>query len=105
VAVAVVFECPDAPPCAGDARGGDRVVDLCDALGAEVPFSCRSASCGTCRIAVVEGGALLEPPGDDEAELLEIFGDDPAQFRLACQARLRRNADGRLRLRVIPLDE
>jgi 2Fe-2S ferredoxin len=105
VPVDVVFECPDAPPCAGEARPGDRVVDLCDGFGAEVPFSCRSASCGTCRIAVVEGAALLEPPGPDEAELLEIFGDDPEHYRLACQARLRGGAEGRLRLRVMPLDE
>ena len=105
MAVTIVFECPDAPPCEGEARGEDRVVDLCDSLGAEVPFSCRSASCGTCRLGVVEGAALLEPPGADEAELLAIFGDDPEHFRLACQARLRPTAEGRLRLRVTPLDE
>ncbi len=70
-----------------DAPGGGRLVDLCDERGASVPFSCRSASCGTCRIDVLEGADLLEPPRDDELDVLDIFGDDPARTRLCCQAR------------------
>ena len=78
---------------------GTRLVDVCDEHGAPVPFSCRSASCGTCRVDVLEGGDLLEPPEDEELQVLELFGDDPARRRLACQARLGEGA-GRVRLRA-----
>jgi ferredoxin len=105
VSVAVLFECPDALPQTVDAADGSRLVDICDESGAEVPFSCRSASCGTCRIVLVEGGELLEPADEYELELLAIFGDNPLSCRLACQARLRVGVVGRLRLRVFPLDE
>jgi hypothetical protein len=54
---------------------------------------------------LTEGAELLEPPAEDELELLEIFGDDPRVARLACQARLRSGGDGRLRIRVAPLDD
>jgi 2Fe-2S ferredoxin len=94
----VVFESPYAAPVEVDAPEGTRLVDVCDAHDAPVPFSCRSASCGTCRIAVLEGADLLEPPEEDEADLLALMGDDPAAYRLACQARLR----GHGRLRVSP---
>jgi ferredoxin len=95
----VVFETLDGePPVAVDAPGETRLVDLCDQESAPVPFSCRSACCGTCRVSVLEGGELLEPAEEDELEVLDAFGDDPAVVRLACQARLRAGA-GRLRVR------
>jgi ferredoxin len=95
----VVFESPHGMPAVEvDAPDGGRFVDLCDDHGAPVPFSCRSASCGTCRIDVIEGIDLLEPPAEDELELLDLFGDDPSQRRLACQACVRGGA-GRLRVR------
>jgi ferredoxin len=72
-----------------DAPDGVRLVDLCDESNAPVPFSCRSASCGTCRIAVLDGAELLDPPGDEELDILDIFGDEPGPRRLACQVRVR----------------
>jgi ferredoxin len=95
----VIFESPGGLSAVEvDAPEGGRLVDLCDDEGAPVPFSCRSASCGTCRIDLLEGGDLLEPPSDEELELLDIFGDDPRRCRLACQASVRAGA-GRLRVR------
>lgn len=85
-----------------DAAPGTRLLDLCDEHGAPVPFSCRSASCGTCRIDVLEGADLLEPPRDEELDVLDIFGDDPSRRRLACQARVGAG-DGLLRVR--PADD
>jgi ferredoxin len=81
-----------------EAPDGGALVDLCDEHGAPVLFSCRSASCGTCRIDVLEGADLLDPPADDELDVLDIFADDPKARRLACQARLR-PGPGRLRVR------
>ncbi|HZU82867.1 MAG TPA: 2Fe-2S iron-sulfur cluster-binding protein [Polyangiaceae bacterium] len=79
---------------------GERLVDICDEHQAPVPFSCRGASCGTCRVDVLEGVELLEPPRDDELEVLDLFGDDPTRRRLACQARVGA-CTGRLRVRPV----
>lgn len=70
-----------------DAPGGAALVDLCDAHDAPIPFGCRVASCGTCRVAVLEGAAQLLPPAEDELDLLDVFNAAPG-IRLACQARL-----------------
>jgi len=98
----VVFETPAAPPLGVSAPDGGRLVDVCDERSACIPFSCRSASCGTCRIDVLEGAELLDPPRDDEIDVLEIFGDDPSRRRLACQVRFR---GGQGLLRVRPCDD
>ena len=97
----VVFESrSSAPPLEVDCPQGGRLVDLCDeqALRVEachavpVPFSCRGATCGSCRVDVIEGNSRLEPPSRRELETLAVFGDDPAKRRLACQVVLRPGA-------------
>jgi ferredoxin len=67
-------------------EGGD-IVDFADEARLPIPFSCRSATCGTCLVEVVEGAECLEAPNADERELLEILSGPP-ENRLACQARL-----------------
>ena len=71
-----------------DVPAGGALVDLCDELNAPIPFSCRSASCGTCRLVVVEGANLLAEAEDEELQVLDAFGQAPPERRLACQARL-----------------
>jgi len=71
-----------------EAPNGGELVDICDRVLAPIPFSCRSASCGTCHIEVLEGADLLERPNAEEADLLDIL-DGPANSRLACQARVK----------------
>jgi ferredoxin len=84
--------------CIAEAPDGGPLVDLCDAATAPVPFSCRSATCGTCRVEILEGEALFEPREPAEDDLLAIFGD-PTHFRLACQAKLKKGP-GLVRLRI-----
>jgi ferredoxin len=98
----IVFESADLPASTANAPDGACLVDLCDEARAPVPFSCRSASCGTCRVDVLEGAALLEPPGDEELAILELFGDPADRRRLACQARVRAGS-GLVRIR--PADD
>lgn len=81
----------------GEAAPFDRLIDACDACRAPVEFSCRSGTCGTCRIEVLEGEALLQPPRDDELETLDAF-DAPPTHRLACRARFG-GVTGNLRVR------
>jgi ferredoxin len=64
---------------------GGRLLDACDEGRAPIAFSCRSASCGVCRVDVLAGAELLEPPGHEELEVLALFGAG-TQERLACQA-------------------
>ncbi len=71
-----------------EAPSGGALIDICDRQRAPVPFSCRSASCATCQIEVVEGAELLEPPAEEEQDLLDVL-EGPASSRLACQAKVK----------------
>ncbi len=82
-----------------EAPDGGELVDICDAILAPIPFSCRSASCGTCHIEVLEGGEFLEPPNEEEADLLDLLRG-PEGSRLACQARVK-PGPGFLRVRPV----
>lgn len=96
----IVFEASEAGPAMTvDEPSGGRLVDICDDASAPVPFSCRGASCATCRVEVLEGADLFEPPDHFEKELLEEMGE-PAGRRLACSAKVRGGA-GLVRLRSV----
>lgn len=93
------MECSAGGPKSVEQPEGGTLADICDDHYAPVPFSCRSASCATCEIEVLEGMELLEPPQDAEQELLEILGA-PDHHRLACQAVVKAG-EGRIRLRAV----
>jgi ferredoxin len=82
-----------------EADGDADLVDVCDQALAPIPFSCRSASCATCQIEVVEGLELLDPPEPQERELLDVL-QAPDNHRLACQARIK-SGSGRIRVRPV----
>ncbi|MEM7136541.1 MAG: 2Fe-2S iron-sulfur cluster-binding protein [Myxococcota bacterium] len=85
-----------------DAEAGEMIMDITDANPeADIPYSCRSASCGTCRAEVIEGGDALVPADSDEIEVLEIFGDTPDRVRLCCQAQVASGDTRRLTLRAV----
>jgi ferredoxin len=51
-------------------------------------------------VTIVEGADLLEPPREDELDVLDVFGDDPRTTRLACQVRVKESAGaGTVRVR------
>lgn len=79
-------------------EGGD-LLDICDRVLAPIAFSCRSASCGTCHIEVPEGDELLDRPGEEEADLLDLLPGPPTS-RLACQAQVR-PGPGLIRIRPV----
>lgn len=84
-----------------DAQPGEAIMDITDANpAAEIPYSCRAATCGTCRVEVVAGGDALSTPDEFELEVLEIFGDTPDRVRLCCQARIVGGAHGPVVLKV-----
>lgn len=68
---------------------GGSVADLCDDHEAPIPFSCRSASCATCQIEVLEGADAFLPADAEELDVLEAIDARPPKFRLACCAKLK----------------
>ncbi|HET9627123.1 MAG TPA: 2Fe-2S iron-sulfur cluster-binding protein [Kofleriaceae bacterium] len=80
-----------------DAAPGAKLEHLVDDHNGPIPFSCRSASCGTCRIHVLEGADQLVPAAQDEIDLLDVYDHVPPLIRLTCQGRL---APGATRIRV-----
>ena len=84
-----------------DAQPGEAIMDITDANpAAEVPYSCRAATCGTCRVEVVEGGGALSIADEFELEVLDIFGDTPDKVRLCCQAKLVNGGPTQVTLKV-----
>ncbi len=100
----VIFESDGQKPLTREAPDGGSLADLCDAANAPVPFSCRSANCGTCRIHVLEGAELLLAAEDEELDVLDVFAAAPPAQRLACQAKMR-PGPGVLRLKPVGEDE
>jgi 2Fe-2S ferredoxin len=84
-----------------DAEPGEAIMDITDANpAAEVPYSCRAATCGTCRVEVLEGVDALSTADELELEVLDIFGDSPDKVRLCCQTKLVGGADSKVTLKV-----
>jgi 2Fe-2S ferredoxin len=84
-----------------DAEPGEAIMDITDANpAAEVPYSCRAATCGTCRVEVLEGGEALSAPDQFELDVLDIFGDTPDKVRLCCQAKLTDSQTPKVTLKV-----
>ncbi|WP_437305006.1 2Fe-2S iron-sulfur cluster-binding protein [Sorangium sp. So ce388] len=95
----IVFEASALGPAVTAEAGAGRLIDVCDDARASIVFSCRDARCATCRVEIVEGEQLLDPPARGELELLERLGAPP-RLRLACQAVLRAGP-GLVRLRAV----
>jgi ferredoxin len=87
------------PAATIDFPDGGPLIDACDEAAAPIPFSCRSTSCGTCRVDVLEGSSLLDEVSAAERAVLELFDDEPGPRRLACTAHVRRGL-GVVRLRA-----
>ena len=82
-----------------EAPNGGALADLCDDHEAPIPFSCRSASCATCHIEVLEGAESLVAPESEELDVLEAIDSKPPKYRLACCAKLKPGA-GTVRVRA-----
>lgn len=82
-----------------EAPDGGVLLEICDDALAPVPFSCRSASCATCHVEVLEGSEWLVPAEEAEQDLLDIIGGPPGS-RLACQVVIKPGA-GLIRLRSL----
>lgn len=96
----IIFETKKGPVLSVLLPGGGSLADVCDEKNAPIPFSCRSASCGTCCVQVLEGEAELQKPEDEELDVLDALDRKPPTFRLACQA-IVKTGEGVLRIRSV----
>ena len=67
-----------------EAPVGTSLQRIADAAGADITFGCRTGSCGTCRVSVVEGLEHCSEMGPEERDFLKGLDALPDQ-RLACQ--------------------
>lgn len=70
-----------------EAPAGTSLQAIADAAGADITFGCRTGSCGTCRVRVVEGLRDCGEPGPEERDFLRGL-EAPPDHRLACQVRV-----------------
>ena len=63
------------------------LLDHCEEVGISIPFGCRSGSCGSCRVEILEGAELLQAVGPMERDTLDRCGDVDNNVRLACRVR------------------
>jgi 2Fe-2S ferredoxin len=98
----IIFESKRSAPMRVEVPQGGAICDVCDEKEAPIPFSCRSASCGTCCLVVLEGEGELTAPADEELDVLDALGYEPPKYRLACQAQMK---PGTALVRVRSVDE
>ncbi len=67
-----------------EAPVGTSLQGIADAAGADITFGCRTGSCGTCRVSIVEGLEHCSEAGPEERDFLAGL-DAPPDQRLACQ--------------------
>lgn len=66
---------------------GTSLPSVVEAAGADVTFGCKSGTCGTCRVRVVEGLENLSPATAEERDFLTSL-EAPSDERLGCQFRI-----------------
>ena len=67
-----------------EAPAGTPLQAIADAAGAEITFGCRSGSCGSCRVRILEGADQCAPMAAEERDFLAGL-QAPEDHRLACQ--------------------
>ncbi len=63
---------------------GTLLLDAGEAAGVEMEAGCFNCSCGTCAVAIASGMENLEPPTDEELNVLDQWNKDPDKYRLTC---------------------
>ena len=64
--------------------GPAAVMGQHELAGVEMEAGCFNCSCGTCAIEIVSGMENIEPPTDEELNVLDQWNKDPDKYRLTC---------------------
>ena len=76
-----------------EVEAGELLIQAGHKAGVEMEAGCFSCFCGTCLVEVVRGMENLEPPSDDELEVLDQWNKDPEKFRLSCCTKIKGRGD------------
>ncbi|MFM7102640.1 MAG: 2Fe-2S iron-sulfur cluster-binding protein [Verrucomicrobiota bacterium] len=68
---------------------GLTLLEAGEKAGVEMEAGCFNCSCGTCVAEIVQGMENLDPPSDEELDVLDQWNKDPEKFRLTCCVHLR----------------
>lgn len=83
-----------------DVEEGVSLLEIAQEVDCDITFGCRSGSCGTCRVRVVEGKGKLSPALTEEIDFLKGFGAHPDE-RLGCQLKI----NGDCKIQYVGLDD
>jgi ferredoxin len=68
---------------------GEFLLQAGEKAGVEMEAGCFHCSCGTCAVEIVSGLENLEPPTDQELDVLDGWNRDSERYRLSCCAKIR----------------
>lgn len=94
--IRISFLPEDEPALEAKAQTGDRLLAVAQSLGLPLEGTCGGvAACATCHV-VVDAADFdrLDPPGEEEAELLDLVPFATRTSRLSCQIVLTPALDG-----------
>lgn len=68
---------------------GTLLLDAGEAAGVDMEAGCFNCSCGTCVARIISGMENLEPPTDEELNVLDEWNKDPDKYRLTCCVKIK----------------
>jgi ferredoxin len=69
---------------------GTLLLDAGEEAGVEMEAGCFNCSCGTCAVAIASGMENLDPPTDEELNVLDQWNKDPEKYRLTCCVKIQK---------------
>jgi ferredoxin len=66
------------------------LLDAGEAAGVEMEAGCFNCSCGTCAVEIASGMENLDPPTDEELNVLDQWNKDPEKYRLTCCVKIQK---------------
>lgn len=82
-------------------KKGLSLLDWGELANVQLPYGCRSGTCGSCRVKVDSGAELLETRTPSEVDTLERCHDGP-DIRLACRALIAVDTRGEITVSLAP---
>mmetsp|Transcript_74434 Transcript_74434/g.206712 ORF Transcript_74434/g.206712 Transcript_74434/m.206712 type:complete len:159 (-) Transcript_74434:124-600(-) len=84
------------------ARSGQTILEVAHAHDIDIEGACGGeCACSTCHVILTqEGFDRLEPPDDDEADMLDLASHVTDTSRLGCQVKLLKGRDDDMRIQL-----
>ena len=73
-----------------DISAGTLLLDAGEEAGVEMEAGCFNCSCGTCAVEIAAGMENLDPPTDEELNVLDQWNKDPEKYRLTCCVKIQK---------------